>query len=47
MHQTTLVMLGRGYAISFTFISGTEDELEELIQGLSFQAQASTPNQRP
>jgi hypothetical protein len=48
MHQTTLVMLGRGYAISFTFIGGTEEGLEELIQGLSFQAQAaSTPNQRP
>lgn len=47
MLQTTLVMLGRGYAISFTFIGGTEEELEELIQGLSFQAQASTPNQRP
>ena len=47
MHQTTLVMLGRGYAISFTFIAGTEDELEELIQGLSFRGQASTLNQRP
>jgi hypothetical protein len=47
MHQSTLVMLGRGYAISFTFIAGTEDELEELIQGLRFQAQASTLNQRP
>jgi hypothetical protein len=46
MHQTTLVMLGRGYAISFTFIAGTEDEREELIQGLSFRAQASTLNQR-
>jgi hypothetical protein len=47
MHQATLVMLGRGYAISFTFIGGTEDELEELIQGLSFRGQASTLNQRP
>jgi hypothetical protein len=47
MHQTTLVMLGRGYAVSFTFIGGTEDELEELIQGLSFQAQTSTLKQRP
>ena len=46
MHQATLVMLGRGYAISFTFIGGTEDELEELIQGLSFRGQASTLNQR-
>ena len=47
LHQATLVMLRRGYAISFTFIGGTEDELEELIQGLHFQAQASTLNQRP
>ena len=47
MHQATLVMLGRGYAISFTFIGGTEDELEELIQGLSFRGQASTLKQRP
>jgi hypothetical protein len=47
MHQTTLVMLRRGYAISFTFIGGTEDELEELIQGLSFAGPASTLNQRP
>ena len=37
MHQATLVMLRRGYAISFTFIGGTEDELEELIQGLVFE----------
>ncbi len=36
MHQSTLVMLARGYAVSFTFIGGTEDEVEELIGGLSF-----------
>lgn len=36
MHQSTLVMLARGYAVSFTFIGGTEDEVEELVQGLSF-----------
>ena len=47
MHQATLVMLERGYAISFTFIGGTEDELEELIQGLSFQGQPSALKQRP
>jgi hypothetical protein len=38
MRQSTLVMLARGYAISFTFIGGTEDEVEELVQGLSFLA---------
>jgi hypothetical protein len=36
MRQSTLVMLVRGYAVSFTFIGGTEDEVEELVQGLSF-----------
>jgi hypothetical protein len=38
MRQSTLVMLARGYVVSFTFIGGTEDEVEELIQGLSFAA---------
>jgi hypothetical protein len=36
MRQSTLVMLSRGYVVSFTFIGGTEDEVEELIGGLSF-----------
>lgn len=40
MRQSTLVMLVRGYAVSFTFIGGTEDEVEELIAGLSFAASA-------
>jgi hypothetical protein len=38
LRQSTLVMLARGYAVSFTFIGGTEDEVEELVQGLSFAA---------
>jgi hypothetical protein len=38
MQQSTLVMLARGYAVSFTFIGGTEDEVEELVDGLSFTA---------
>jgi hypothetical protein len=36
MRQSTLVVLTRGYAVSFTFIAGTEDDVEELVQGLSF-----------
>jgi hypothetical protein len=36
MRQSTLVVLARGYAISFTFIGGAEDEVEQLLQGLSF-----------
>jgi hypothetical protein len=38
MRQSTMVVLARGYAVSFTFIGGTEDEVEELVQGLSFGA---------
>lgn len=40
MLQSTLVVLARGYAISFTFIGGTEDEVEELVQKLNFGAGA-------
>jgi hypothetical protein len=38
MRQSTLVVLARGYAVSFTFIGGTEDEVEELVRGVSFGA---------
>jgi hypothetical protein len=36
MHQSTLAMLSHGYAVSITVIGGTEDEVEELIDGLEF-----------
>jgi hypothetical protein len=36
MRQSTLVVLARGYAVSFTFIGGNGDEVEELVKGLSF-----------
>jgi hypothetical protein len=42
MRQSTLVMLARGYAISFTFIGGTDDEVEELVEGLAFGTTAKT-----
>jgi len=42
MRQSTLVVLAGGYAVSFTFIGGTEDEVEELVGGLSFGAGAKT-----
>ncbi len=42
MRQSTLVALEHGYAISFTFIGGTEDEVEQLIGGLSFQPRQAT-----
>jgi hypothetical protein len=36
MHQSTLAMLSHGYAVSITIIAGTEDDVEELIDGLTF-----------
>jgi hypothetical protein len=36
MRQSTLVILEHGYVVSFTFIGGTVDEVEELIAGLIF-----------
>jgi len=38
MYQSSLVMLSKGYAISFTFICSSEDEVEHLISQLSFTA---------
>jgi hypothetical protein len=40
MHQTSLVMLEKGYAVSFTFIGGSEDEVDQLIEKLSFATKA-------
>jgi len=34
MRQCTLVLLARGQIVSFTFIAGTEDELDDLMDGL-------------
>jgi hypothetical protein len=36
LHQSTLAMLSHGYAISITIIGGTDDEVEDLIDGLTF-----------
>ncbi len=36
MRQTSLVVLEKGYELSFTFIGGSEDEIDELIEKLSF-----------
>ena len=38
MRQSSLVMLAHGYAVSITVIGGTEDEVESLIDGLTFGA---------
>jgi hypothetical protein len=38
MWQSSLVMIEKGYIVSFTFIGGTDDEIEELISNLNFSA---------
>ena len=43
MRQSTLAMLAHGYAVSFTVIAGTEDDVEELINGLDFAAGGKAP----
>jgi hypothetical protein len=37
MHQSTLALLAHGFAISITVIAGTTDDVEVLIDGLSFK----------
>ena len=36
MHQSTLVLLAKGQIVSFTFIAGSEDEIDDLIEALHF-----------
>jgi hypothetical protein len=36
MRQSTFAMLSHGYAISITIIGGSDDEVDELIDNLSF-----------
>jgi hypothetical protein len=36
--QTSLVVVERGYEVSFTFIASSEDEINELVEKLSFGA---------
>jgi hypothetical protein len=40
MRQSTLAMLAHGYAVSITVIGGTDDEVEDLVDGISFSAGA-------
>jgi hypothetical protein len=40
MYQSSLVLLQKGSLISFTFIGGNEDEVEELIEKLAFKPTA-------
>jgi len=36
MWQSSLVMIEKGYIVSFTFVGGSQDEVDELIGNLSF-----------
>lgn len=38
MRQSTLAFLGQGHAVSISVIGGTEDEVEQLLEGVSFGA---------
>ena len=36
MHQSSVVLLKKGYVVSFTAIGGSEDEVDELLEKLRF-----------
>jgi hypothetical protein len=38
MHQSSVVLLKKSYVVSFTVIGGSEDEVDELLEKLSFSA---------
>ena len=40
MYQSTLILLQKGSLVSFTFIGGSADEVEELIERVSFGARS-------
>lgn len=42
MRQCTLVLLAKGQIVLFTFIAGSEDELDDLMDGLHFSAARSS-----
>ena len=41
MRQSTLILLAKSQIVSFTFIAGAEDEIDDLIDGLHFAATKS------
>ncbi|MGH9517488.1 MAG: hypothetical protein ACRD3P_17610 [Terriglobales bacterium] len=42
MWQSSLVMIEKGYIVSFTFIGGTEEEVDDLIGNLAFRTRAAS-----
>jgi hypothetical protein len=52
LHQSTLAWLTQGYIVSFTFIGGSDDEVQSLIEGLKIDyarkpAKASAKSAKP
>ena len=45
MYQSSIVVLEKGYFVSFTFLGGSEDEVNELIEKLSFSGSAPKRSQ--
>jgi hypothetical protein len=45
MQQSTLILLQKGTVVSFTFIAGSQDEVDRLIDRLHFQ-RVATPKQK-
>jgi hypothetical protein len=43
MQQSSLVLVAKDYVISFTFIAPSDEEMDELIEKLSFAGKARTP----
>ena len=42
LRQCTLVLLAKGQIVSFTFIAGSEDEVDDLMDGLHFSTAKSS-----
>jgi hypothetical protein len=40
MHQSSVVLLKKGYVVSFTVIGGSEDEVDGLLEKLSFSVRS-------
>jgi hypothetical protein len=47
MRQCTLVLLVKDRIVSFTFVAGSENDLDDLMDGLHFESSKSTFKSRP
>ena len=43
MHQSSLAMLSKGYVVSFTFIGGGQEEVDQLIESLRLTPTKASP----